>query len=323
MAGTGNVYVISASNISNTTTRVSIGFDIAFDWGGWNSTGAGWTITCDGQSHSGTSTFNINSGGGNWVWGNIAYGITFDLARGSSARVVNISATINTGVNPATISASTTYTVPAIAGTPPGIPINPTATRNSDSQLTIKWTNNPPSTGGITGTYINEAVNDGGYSQNINTTTSGSQTSFVRTGLTTNSKYVYRLMHYNGYGQSSDYAYTPAVYTTPATPQGATAIKIGNRVGLICDHSNVRYPASFQWQRASNSSFTSGLTTLSGTASSISDTTTLETPYYRVRVLGMTEGLYSGWRTATLTKSPQIFVQIPDGKTIQDIYVYK
>ena len=51
-------------------------------------------------------------------------------------------------------------------------------------------------------------------------------------------------------------------------------------------------------------------------------TISLATPYYRVRCLGQS-GTYSGWRTATLSTNPQLFVQIPDGKTIQDIYVWK
>lgn len=322
MAGTGNVYVISASNISDTTTRVSIGFDIAFDWGGWNSYGAPWSITCDGQVQSGTATFNIASGGGNWVWANIAYGVNFDVSRSTSDRAISISATIETKVNPATISASTSYTVPAgVFGSVPGIPTNCKATRNSDSQITITWENHPDATSGLSRTYIEESTNDGAYSSNINTTTSGTQTSFARTGRSANSKYVYRLCAENSKGRSG-FGYTNVVYTTPATPQSASAIKTGNNVGLIADVSNIKYPKSYQWQRASNSSFSSGLTTLSGTDSSLSDTTTLATPYYRVRCLGQS-GTYSGWRTATLSINPQLYVQIPDGKTIQDVYINK
>lgn len=114
------------------------------------------------------------------------------------------------------------------------------------------------------------------------------------------------------------YVYEMAI---PATPSSATAIKTGNNVSLQAGGSNIRYPKSYQWQRASKSDF-SDATTLSGTTSVISDSTTLTTPYYRVRCLGQSE-TYSGWRTATFTSNPQLYVQIPDGKTIQDIYVYK
>ena len=62
MAGTGSISVSSATAVNDSTYRLTLSFDIAFDWGGWNSTGASWSISCDGQSTSGTATFNIGSG---------------------------------------------------------------------------------------------------------------------------------------------------------------------------------------------------------------------------------------------------------------------
>lgn len=59
MAGTGRVQVLSKTPIGYNQYDVTISFDIAFDWGGWNS-GAYYTIYCNGQSSSGNASFSIS-----------------------------------------------------------------------------------------------------------------------------------------------------------------------------------------------------------------------------------------------------------------------
>lgn len=59
MAGTGRVQVLSKTPIGYNQYDVTISFDIAFDWGGWNS-GAYYTIYCNGQSSSGNASFSMS-----------------------------------------------------------------------------------------------------------------------------------------------------------------------------------------------------------------------------------------------------------------------
>ena len=105
MAGTGRVQVLSKTPIGYNQYDVTISFDIAFDWGGWNS-GAYYTIYCNGQSSSGNASFSISSGGGSWVWGHIA-SHTFRITMPTSGKSlpISFSAGINTGVNPSYIDA--------------------------------------------------------------------------------------------------------------------------------------------------------------------------------------------------------------------------
>lgn len=318
MAGTGSVSVSSATAVNDSTYRLTLSFDIAFDWGGWNSTGAPWSISCDGQSTSGTATFNIGSGGGNWVWGHIA-SATFDVARSTSARTVYFSASINTGVNPPTISASGSYTVPAgVFKYAPNPPTSVTLKKNSDTSHTLSWAFTAGTNRPIETQERALQTNDGSW---VYTTINNGTTKSASLTTAANSKYYAAVRLKNSAGTSA-WTYSNTTYTTPATPSAAVAIKTGTNVSLQATVSNIRYPKSYQWQRASNSSFSSGLTTLSGTAAVISDTTSLATPYYRVRCLGQS-GMYSGWRTATLSTNPQLYVQIPTGKTIQDVYIRK
>lgn len=120
MAGTGRIYVTAVRGVgdANLTHQydVDIRFDIAFDWGGYNYGGAPYRMSCDGQNTSGSATFAVGSGGGQWIWTNIGGTKTFRITMPTSgqSKKIGFSATVNTGVNPATISASGEYTLPAI-----------------------------------------------------------------------------------------------------------------------------------------------------------------------------------------------------------------
>ena len=113
MAGTGSVTATSKA-VGNNQYDVTVKFRIAFDWGGWNSNGASYTIWCDGQSLSGSATFSVPSGNGSWQWTDIATK-TFRITMPTSgqSKTISFSATINTGVTPATISASNKTTLAA------------------------------------------------------------------------------------------------------------------------------------------------------------------------------------------------------------------
>ena len=120
MAGTGRIYVTAVRAVGDIKLThqydVDIRFDIAFDWGGHNYNGASFSMSCDGQGRSGTSTFSIGSGGGSWVWGNIGGTQTFRITMPNSgqAKTIGFSASINTGVNPPTISASDSHQLGAV-----------------------------------------------------------------------------------------------------------------------------------------------------------------------------------------------------------------
>ena len=120
MAGTGRIYVTAVRGVGdvNLTHKydVDIRFDIAFDFGGYNYGGAPYSMSCDGQNTSGSATFAVGSGGGQWIWTNIGGTKTFRITMPTSgqSKKIGFSATVNTGVNPATISASGEYTLSAI-----------------------------------------------------------------------------------------------------------------------------------------------------------------------------------------------------------------
>ena len=120
MAGYGRVGVSAVRPVGNIQEThqydVDVRFDIGFDWGGYNYNPAPYRITCDGQTQSGSQAFSIPSGGGNVVWGNIGGTKTFRITMPNSGqnKTIQLSATINTEVNPSVINASGSYTLSAV-----------------------------------------------------------------------------------------------------------------------------------------------------------------------------------------------------------------
>lgn len=119
MAGTSRVTAshTAVGNIQSTHQyNVTVKFEIAFDWGGWNNYGAAYNVTCDGQTQSGTATFSVSSGGGSWVWTTIATKtFTVTMPTSGQSKTINIGGSIpNSGVSPSSFSASGTYTLPAV-----------------------------------------------------------------------------------------------------------------------------------------------------------------------------------------------------------------
>lgn len=119
MAGKGRLTVTSVTangDIQSTHQyNVSVKFEIGFDYGGYNSAKRPYSITCDGQTKSGSNSFNVSSGNGTFKYatmGTLTFPVTMPTS--GAAKTISISATCSTGVTPATITASTSYTLPAV-----------------------------------------------------------------------------------------------------------------------------------------------------------------------------------------------------------------
>ena len=115
MSGTGRVYVTGARTVGYNQYDVDVRFDIAFDYGGYNANAVDYNIHCDGQKQIGSTTFNVASGGGSWVWTNIGGTKTFRVTMPTSgaSKYISLYGIIWTGVNPDVIEASGSYTLAA------------------------------------------------------------------------------------------------------------------------------------------------------------------------------------------------------------------
>ncbi len=118
MAGTGRIS-LSYSAVGDVKSthqyKVTAKFEIGFNYGGYNNNACPWSMNCAGQSKSGSSSFSVPSGGGSWNYTTITtQTFTITMDKSGTSKTVSVSASISTGVNPATISASKSITLPAV-----------------------------------------------------------------------------------------------------------------------------------------------------------------------------------------------------------------
>ena len=105
--------VTAVGNIQSTHQyNVTVKFEIAISPYGRNETGgATYSITING-SNSGSKSCTFNSSGGYVTIGSYTKPVTMD--KSGQAKTINISAALNTGISPSSISGSTTYELPAV-----------------------------------------------------------------------------------------------------------------------------------------------------------------------------------------------------------------
>lgn len=197
----------------------------------------------------------------------------------------------------------------------PYTPSSCTLTKNSDTSTTMAWNFTTDSTHPVTDQQRALQTNDGNW---VYTSIANNSTKSAAITTTTNSKYYAAIRTHNNTGWSG-WKYSNVVYTTPPAPVGY-GIQTGTSISLNADGSAARYLSGYEWQYSADNGST--WTALTGTENSISHTTSAASPKYRVRVKNL-GNLYSTWTVITPSKNRQIFVQIPDGKKIQAVYIWK
>ena len=122
-----------------------------------------------------------------------------------------------------TSTATCTVSIPAIAYESPNAPSGCSATRNSDTKATVKWTNGSTSTTKPrTATLVERSTDGGSWAQVASV--GSSATSYTDNGIGANHRYIYRVRASNTAGKSG-YSTSGYIYTTPAAPASVTASK--------------------------------------------------------------------------------------------------
>lgn len=184
---------------------------------------ANGSVSGGGQSRSWDgSTRNLNSGNPGTT--NFAsYSVT--LSKGSSARTETFSARfqVTGGYGNGTSNASVGVTVPAITYSAPNAPSNCSASRASDTQATVTWTNGSTSTTQPRTAVLVERQTDSGSWVQV-ASLSASATNYTDNGISADHRYAYRVRS-QGNGGTSGYSTSGYIYTTPAAPTSVTAAK--------------------------------------------------------------------------------------------------
>jgi hypothetical protein len=196
-----------------------------------------------------------------------------------------------------------------IAPTPPAAPTNLTATLQAGPQVNLAWRDNANNETGFT---VERCTGAGcaGFARIAvapprNNT---GNTSYVDRTVTPGNTYRYRVAAINlapvnstsGYAGPTDNVVVPAIPPAP-TNFTVSAVKAnGNNYTATLNWAAAADPANFTIQRATNATFTTGLTsfTPAGIARSLTQTVTRNTTYYyRIRSNNSIGGS-SAWKTA-------------------------
>ena len=184
---------------------------------------ANGSVSGGGQSRSWNgSTRNLNSGNPGTT--NFAsYSVT--LNKGSSARTETFSARfqVTGGYGNGTSNASVGVSVPAITYSAPNAPSNCSASRASDTQATVTWSNGSTSTTQPRTAVLVERQTDSGSWVQV-ASLSESATNYSDNGISADHRYAYRVRS-KGNGGTSGYSTSGYIYTTPAAPSSVTAAK--------------------------------------------------------------------------------------------------
>jgi predicted phage tail protein len=182
--------------------------------------------------------------------------------------------------------------------TAPVAPINLTAVIATSTHINLSWTDN---SNNETSFAIWRSVNSAAATQvgTVNrtgtqiTSTGGTAVTFTNTGLTAGNTYAYYVTAVNIVGPSSASNTATVSFTAPAAPTslGVAAViaNVSNdTVTLTWVNPAGNNQTSYSIQRATNSTFTSGLntTTATGTALTLNQTVGRSaTLYYRIRAV--------------------------------------
>lgn len=120
----------------------------------------------------------------------------------------------------------------------PGVPTGVTATRVSDTQVSITWAQTSASNGAPVSNVIQRRLNNGLWEDLVTISAATSAT----VSVSPNQKNEYRVAGRNAAGTTAWSAASAPVYTTPAAPTGATATKNAGSDIIVSFTSRVDYP---------------------------------------------------------------------------------
>lgn len=341
MAGYNHSIHVSVSNVSN--SGFTVNGSITLGSNSYNANGFTCYVYYNGNTAHQNTTVKISSRGGSASWSH-----TYDVGTSTSARTFTCYAgadlswsgqKADTG-NPV----STTVTVPATAPSvtiPPNVSNVAKSFNASTNVATVTWTNNGSGASTPKSNYVDVQIDDSSWTNIYN---GALQTSYSYT-CSDNHKYKFRVNSYNSAGQST-HQETGIIYTKPAAASfNASSYKSGSAyiLQLNIDNSNVNWPYLSSGDanntiicQANNLIWTGntgdvGLS-VSSTSSYNSELYTLLSNLYNgnyskliitCRQYNADYSLYTD-STYELTKvslQPKIWIRIPDGATIKNIWL--
>jgi transcriptional regulator CtsR len=181
------------------------------------------------------------------------------------------------------------------SGSTPRAPSNLSVSAQSSTSIRITWTDN---SNNETGFKIERKTTNGSYSQI--TTVNANTTSYTNTGLSSDTRYYYRVRAYNSAGNSTysgeDYATTNGSGSTPTAPSNLSASAQSSTSIRITWTDNSNNETGFKIERKTSGGNYSQIATVNANTTSYTNTGLSSDTryYYRVRAYNSAgDSLYS------------------------------
>jgi hypothetical protein len=197
----------------------------------WNNSPSAFSVSAPGGASGSFHAYRFGGTGTGTDYSGTGVGGTITIASGGDWVAHNPDGTGSISVSASHAAAATlgtatigahTFTLTTLSQAP-GTPTALTATRVSDTQTSLAWTNNSASNGAPTTNNVQESVNGGAFAALVSlaATTAASVTTAA------NRKSVYEVNEQNATGTSA-WSASATVFTTPAPPTGVVAAKDGS-----------------------------------------------------------------------------------------------
>lgn len=178
---------------------------------------------------------------------------TDTVSKGSSSKSVSYTAKVQTtgGFAPGTSTAKLSVTVPAIDYDAPNAPSACSASRVTDRQAKVTWTNGSTSTTKPrSSTKVERQTDSGSWAQIASV---GSSTrNYTDNGISANRRYRYRVRAY-GSGGYSGYSTSGYVYTTPKAPSAVSLVKTSDTQVQVSISGAAAWADGYELQRSVDS----------------------------------------------------------------------
>lgn len=222
----------------------------------WCSIGYGYDVYANGEAvtgsySSGKKQFVASSGTGQSVETLVAE-VSHTYNKGDKAQSIPCKSVVQVtgGFGNGTSTASTSVSIPAIDYDAPAAPSNCSASRSSDAQAKVTWSNG--STGTTTprsATLVERQADGGAWSQIASV--GASATNYTDNSISADHRYAYRVRA-QGAGGYSGYATSDYIYTTPAAPSSVVAEKTGAQAVQLSIEGAAPWATSYAVERSTD-----------------------------------------------------------------------
>lgn len=199
-------------------------------------------------------------------------------------------------------SARSLTTLPDLPASPDGV----TASRVSDTQQTVAWTNHPTAAAPYTNVDVLRST-DSAAAVVVASNLTGTTASWSDTSTTTDHKYTYQVVAKNAAGSSAPSAASAPAITTPAAPSALTIDTTASSDVQLAWTNNTRLTADtdIEVEHSSDGATYTSVTTLAdGTLTSwVAASPGATAHQYRIRAV-TAAGLTSSWAVSNLIATP-------------------